>query len=134
MRFSFILIFLAFSTLTTFATESLKKEEILKGFVLDQKNLTFIVVSTGCTDKQSFDLQIEPSLMDITASYRPGIGFSKDEVPTLNLRLVRIKKDQCKAMPQDIEITFLKEEIKKLTEKENIKFSALMRILNPIFR
>ena len=61
--------------------------EAISGFYVDHQSMTFIVMSHGCTSKDDFELEIAQSY-------------------PVQIKLVRLNPDVCKAIPSDMTISF----------------------------
>jgi hypothetical protein len=90
-----------------FAQAATAHDEKIAGFNVSLDQMTFTVWNSGYTDKSSFELEIA-------------------EVGTIyEVRLVRIRKDYGKMMPQPMEIIFTHEEL-----KDKLDLRSDIRILN----
>jgi len=90
-------------------------EEVLYEMLLSGQHLLIVVESNGCTDKSSFKVETRPSK-------------NKDGAIHYILKIVRLKPDNCKKMPERIPILFDLE--KDLNLSGNFTYSIENRVLN----
>lgn len=83
--------------------------ETIVHFRLEEKAVVFSVVSKGCTFKNSFRLETQ----------------KKDNLTELTL--LRVTEDNCKAMPEVIEIRFTHDEL-----KGRVDLNKPVRLMNPL--
>ncbi len=77
------------------------QDEKIAGFSVDTEQMTFTVWNTGYTDKSSFELEV----VSVGSVYQ--------------IKLVRIRRDYGKMMPQRMEITFTQEDLKGRLDLRN---------------
>lgn len=92
-----------------------KKEELerLHGLLFDEKTLTIRVRSTGCTNKEDFEISVS----------KAGPGKA-----ALTLEIVRIEPDFCRTTPHPVDITFSWEE---LGVDPGLLKTASVKVANP---
>jgi hypothetical protein len=108
----FVAFFVFSFSLFSQTEKSINKSEILNGFKIEPEKITFIILNSGYTEKSSFSLKIDK----IKETYE--------------IELIRKKIDSGKMVPEPIEITFSKEELKtKIDFRKNIRIRNIFSSL-----